>query len=73
MWHAFAHEKSREGRRLAGFEASRELFRLPPGAGKLKTMGNGRAHVLGAFKCMFLGDITEAPENPYAAQQQRLQ
>jgi hypothetical protein len=43
-------------------------------------MGNGRAHVLGAFKCMFLGDITEAPENPYGTdsvaqkqQQQRLQ
>merc|ERR1719272_610759 len=47
-----------------------------PGAGKLKTKGNGRAHVLGAFKCMFLGDIKPA-ENPYgteslAQEQQRL-
>ena len=51
-----------------------------PGAGKIKTRGNGRAHVLGAFKCMFLGDISPA-ENPYEGlglgalgqQQQRLQ
>jgi len=35
-----------------------------PGVGKLKTKGNGRAHVMGAFKCMFLGDIKPA-ENPY--------
>ena len=35
-----------------------------PGVGKLKTKGNGRAHVMGAFKCMFLGDIKPA-DNPY--------
>ena len=51
-----------------------------PGVGKTKNKGNGRAHVLGAFKCMFLGDISPA-ENPYEGlglgalgqQQQRLQ
>jgi hypothetical protein len=34
------------------------------GAAFGKTKGNGRARVMGAFKCNFLGDITP-PDNPY--------
>ena len=35
----------------------------------LATVGNGRAHVMGCFDCMFLGDITPS-ENPYLPKKQ---
>jgi len=58
------------GRLSSGGDADGKQYSDPrltgkdDGPGRAKNKGNGRARVLGAFHCEFLGDI-EPPDNPY--------